>query len=101
MGEAKQPLRWLFIARSIFCGSIGRLKMTDMNPILPPSLDAALTQFYIEPQPDSVFAARLEAQLRQRQMEMLSARPKSAFSFSNTKESFMQTLRARPLLAVI
>jgi hypothetical protein len=75
--------------------------MNEINPILLPSLDAALNQFYSGSQPDSAFAARLEAQLRQRQNEMLSARSKSAFSFSNTKESFMQTLRARPLLAVI
>ena len=44
--------------------------MNDMDPILPPTLDAALIEFYTEPQPDAVFAKRLEAQLRQRQVEM-------------------------------
>ena len=49
--------------------------MNEMNPNLPPTLDAALTQFYTEPQPNSVFAARLGAQLRQRQIEMRGSRP--------------------------
>ena len=53
--------------------------MSEMDPILPPGLNAALTQFYTEPQPDPVFAARLEAQLRQRQIEMFGARPKIVF----------------------
>ena len=57
--------------------------MSEMDPILPPSLNAALTQFYTEPQPDAVFAARLGAQLRQRQMEMHGDRPKTALSLDD------------------
>ena len=75
--------------------------MNEMNPNLPPTLDAALTQFYTEPQPDSVFAARLGAQLRQRQIEMRGSRPYFVSSISNKKQSFMQTLRTRPMLAFL
>ena len=75
--------------------------MNEMNPNLPPTLDTALTEFYQGPQPDSAFAVRLEAQLRQHQTQMLFTRPKSVFSFSNTKGSFMQTYGARPVLAFL
>ncbi len=75
--------------------------MNEMNPILPASLDSALNQFYSGSQPDSAFSARLEAQLSKRQIEMLLARQKSSFSFSNSKRSLMQTLRARPVLAFL
>ena len=61
--------------------------MNEMNPNLPPSLDAALTQFYTEAQPDSVFAARLEAQLRQRQIEMLGDQAKNRSSPFQIKSS--------------
>jgi hypothetical protein len=98
--------------------------MSEMDPILPPSLNAALTQFYDAPQPDAAFAARLEASLRQRQVEIQGGRTKTALSLDDlsasvgargncqkqspsrfprapTKVSFLQTLRARPLLALL
>jgi hypothetical protein len=75
--------------------------MNEMNPNLPPTLDAILAEFYKGPQPDSAFAVRLEAQLRQHQTEMLLARQKPIFSFSNSKRNLMQTLRARPILAFL
>ena len=75
--------------------------MNEMNPNLPPTLDAVLAEFYKGPRPDSAFAVRLEAQLRQHQNQMLYTRQKSNFSFSNSKRSLMQTLRARPVLAFL
>jgi hypothetical protein len=75
--------------------------MNDVNPILPPTLDAALAEFYKGPQPDSAFAGRLEAQLRQHQTKTLSARQKSFFTFSTTNRSLIQALRARPVLAFL
>ena len=75
--------------------------MNEMNPNLPPTLDAVLAEFYKGPRPDSAFAVRLEAQLRQHQSQMLYTRQKSIFSFSNSKRSLMQTLRARPVLAFL
>lgn len=75
--------------------------MDEMSVTLPPNLDAALDEYYAGPRPDPAFAARLDGQLRQRQSEIISAGGKSRFSFSNTRRSFVQTLRARPVLAVI
>jgi hypothetical protein len=75
--------------------------MDEMDLILPPDLDTALDKFFAGSRPDPAFAARLEAQLRQRQIEMVPSKQKSRYSFSGTRRSFMQTLRARPILAVI
>jgi hypothetical protein len=74
--------------------------MDEMNSILPPELDSALNEFYTIPRPEPVFADRLEAQLRQRQIERIAAGQKARFSFSDGKKSFMHTLRARPVLAL-
>ncbi len=38
--------------------------MDEMNSILPPSLEAALNEFYVAPQPGLTFRAHLEMQLR-------------------------------------
>jgi hypothetical protein len=75
--------------------------MDEMNLTLPPELETALTGFYSAPEPDSAFAVRLESQLRQHQTQMMFTRQKSNFSFSNSKRSLMQTLRARPVLAFL
>ncbi len=75
--------------------------MDEMNPALPPSLEAALSEFYAAPRPDPAFAARLEAQLRQRQAQMVTPGRKSCFTFPGARGSFVQMLRARPLLALL
>jgi hypothetical protein len=75
--------------------------MDEMNPTLPPSLEAALNEFYAAPRPDPAFATRLEAQLRQRQAWMVAPGRKSRFAFPGARGSFVQTLRARPLLALL
>jgi hypothetical protein len=98
--------------------------MSEMDPILPPSLNAALTQFYSGDQPDAIFADRLEASLRQRQMELGGDRAKTALSLDDlstnirargiwqkqgssqfprapTRVSFMKMLRTRPMLALL
>jgi len=75
--------------------------MDEMDLILPPNLDSALNEFYAGSLPDLAFATRLEGQLRQRHNEIVSPRQKPHFPFADTRRSFMQTLRARPILAVI
>lgn len=75
--------------------------MDEMNPALPPSLEAALNEFYAAQQPDPAFAARLEAQLRQRQARITAPGRKSRFVSLGARGSFVQTLRARPLLALL
>jgi hypothetical protein len=77
------------------------MKMDEVIPILPLNLDAALNEFYTAQQPNPAFAVHLEAQLRQRQIELVSSRQQSRFSFSDTSRSFMRTLRTRPVLALL
>lgn len=72
--------------------------MDEMDLILPPNLDSALNEFYAGSLPDLAFATRLEGQLRQRHNEIVSPRQKPHFPFADTRRSFMQTLRARPIL---
>src|ERR1035437_2659796 len=74
--------------------------MDEMHSILPTGLDSALNEFYTARRPDPVFAERLETQLRQRQIERIAPGQKARFSFSDTRRSFMHTLRARPILAL-
>ena len=75
--------------------------MDEMNPTLPPSLEAALSEFYTAPRPDPAFATRLEAQLRQHQARIVAPGRKARFAFPGVRRSFTQTLRARPLLALL
>jgi hypothetical protein len=77
------------------------MKMDELNPVLPPNLQAALDEFYAAPQPDPAFAAHLGAQLRRHQSELLSTGRKSRPSSSGTRKSLMRTLRARPFLALL
>jgi len=75
--------------------------MTDMDWGFPPDLGAAIVEFYTAPQPSSAFAARLEQELRQRQIELLQHKnqPHTHFSwFGKTK--IMLTLRTRPILTL-
>jgi hypothetical protein len=75
--------------------------MDEMYPTLQPSLEAALSEFYAAPRPDPTFAARLEAQLRQRQARIVAPGRNSRIAFLDAWGSFTQTLRARPLLALL
>jgi hypothetical protein len=70
--------------------------MDDMDLTLPPGLDSALNNFYTAPQPDAAFAARLELSLRRRHGELLQSP-----AVSRQRTTFMQTLRARPALALL
>lgn len=68
--------------------------MDDMNWTLPPELESALDDFYAAPQPDSAFASRLDLELRRRFDEI-------PLPLKVERMSFMQTLRARPLVAIL
>jgi len=76
--------------------------MSDMDWVLPPELDAAITEYYATLEPSSSFASRLEQELRQRQGELLQHKttPRFHFSWSNRRE-IMNALRARPILALV
>ena len=76
--------------------------MSDMDLTLPQELDTAITEYYATLEPSSSFAARLEQELRQRQGVLLQHKANSRFHFSwSGRREIMQTLRARPILAVI
>lgn len=73
--------------------------MNEIKIILPPNLDAALNKFYAVQEPDRFFAGHLEAQLRQRQRELVSQKRKFHFSFADKRSTMLQKLRAQPILA--
>lgn len=76
--------------------------MSDMDWVLPPELDTAITEYYATLEPSSSFAARLEQELRQRQGVLLQHKTKPRFHFSwSDRREIMQALRARPILALI
>lgn len=82
--------------------------MNEMNQNLPPELRSALDGFYATLQPDPVFAERLEAQLHQRQIELMAAvatntslKQKSGPLRPTKGNSFMHLLRTHPIWAVI
>ena len=66
------------------------------NLTLPPELDSALWQYHAALEPDAGFAARLELELRSRH-PAFSPTPSAVFP----RRTFMQTLRARPALAIL
>lgn len=68
--------------------------MDDMNWTLPPELESALEDYHSAPQPDSAFASRLDLELRRRFDEI-------SIPLKVERMSFMQTLRARPLAAIL
>jgi len=73
--------------------------MNEINTILPPNLDAVLNKFYAAQEPDAIFAGHLEAQLRQRQRELVSQKQKFRFSFADKRRAMIQKLRTQPILA--
>ena len=76
--------------------------MSDMDWVLPPELDTAITEYYATLEPSSSFAARLQQELRQRQGVLLQHKTKPRFHFSwNGRREIMKALRARPILALI
>lgn len=75
--------------------------MDEMNSILPPDLVSSLDQYYTARQPDAAFSSHLAAQLRHRQIELLSPNQKPYTSHSSTRSIFMQKLRTRPIRAVL
>lgn len=68
--------------------------MDEMDLTLPPKLESSLDDFYAAPEPDSAFASRLDLDLKRRFGELSS--PKTV-----SRRPFMQTLRARPALALL
>ncbi len=68
--------------------------MDDMNWTLPPELESALEDYHSAPQPDPAFASRLDLELRRRFDEI-------PLPLKVERMSFMQTLRARPLVAIL
>ena len=60
--------------------------MNEMNPNLPPTLDAVLAEFYKGPRPDFAFAVRLEAQLRQHQTRNAAYQAEILFLFFKLKK---------------
>ncbi len=80
--------------------------MDDMKPTLPPGLDSALNDFYTAPQPAPDFADRLERQLLAQfsapKANRLTGKPANRSTGEPFNWSiFMQTLRARPALALL
>jgi hypothetical protein len=75
--------------------------MVENDPILPPNLEIALAQYYIEPQPDDAFAARLQGQLHEHYLELHTGHLKPAHAFQNKKVSILQILRPRPIWAIL
>jgi len=79
--------------------------MDKMNPILQPDLESSLNQFYTAQQPAAAFSSQLEAQLRHRQMELISPDREPHSSRSGLKVLFTQTFRKRrvlvPLLVIL
>lgn len=75
--------------------------MDEINSILPPSLEAALNEFYVAPQPDLAFSAHLETQLRQHLGELVLPLQKGRLPAVKSRRSFTHLLRARPILAVL
>lgn len=65
--------------------------MRDPNLTLPPGLEQALTDYYAAPQPNPAFADHLERQLVAQVSDLRHA----------PRRTFMQTLRARPALAIL
>ncbi len=75
--------------------------MDEINLSLPPRLESALEGYYGGPIPDPDFAGRLETQLYQRHHEAANPGRHSLGQNPLKGRSLMQSLRARPLLAVI
>ncbi len=72
--------------------------MRDPNLTLPPGLEQALTDYYAAPQPDPAFADRLERQLV---AQVSDLRAQISDLRHAPRRTFMQTLRARPALAIL
>lgn len=95
--------------------------MSEMKQNLPPTLRSTMDEFYTAPPPNPAFAEGLEAQLRQRQIELMarqldlasqndrmatapaivSPKQKPGSQLPLNRSSFMHMLRTRPILAVI
>ncbi|HAF61576.1 MAG TPA: hypothetical protein DCK95_04545 [Anaerolineaceae bacterium] len=73
--------------------------VNEMNQLLQPNLESAMSQFYVSQEPEPVFAAHLEERLRQRQRELVSQKRKFRFSFADKRRAMIQKLRAQPILA--
>jgi hypothetical protein len=68
--------------------------MDDMNWTLPPDLDAAMQKYYKGPEPSAEFISRLEHELHNHRSTL-------SFPSWKNKDRFMQSLRARPALAIL
>lgn len=71
--------------------------MNELDLTLPPELESALMDYYTAPTPNPAFAARLDFDLRRRFDEFSQTLKKRSFGM----ETFMQTARTRPFLAII
>jgi len=76
------------------------MMMNEINTILTPNLDAVLNKFYAAQVPNATFAVNLEAQLRQRQRELVSHKQEYCFSFAEKRRAMIQKLRKQPVLAL-
>ncbi len=72
--------------------------MNNLNPTLPPDLQKALSDYHAAPQPNPNFATRLEEQLLAQVSASILNRPTEK---PNHRSTLMQTLRARPALALL
>jgi hypothetical protein len=75
--------------------------MDDFDLTLPPELETALHEFYAMPEPQAAFAARLEAELRRRQVDLPQPAANPRLRLWLERNTFMQTLRARPALMIL
>ena len=67
--------------------------MNELTPKLPQDLEETLAKYYSAPAPSAEFASRLELQLRRK----IQQNKKNFFE----RNTFMQTLRTRPLMAAL
>jgi len=75
--------------------------VNEMKPTLPPELHALLDTFYTAPHPSPGFTERLEAQLREQHARLIARAKPSPFILPGNRRSLMQSLRARPILALL
>jgi len=75
--------------------------MSEMKPNWSPEMQALLDTFYTSQQPDPLFTEDLEDQLRNKHAALLAHSQAPPSALPRNRRSLMQSLRARPILAVI
>jgi hypothetical protein len=93
--------KWRFIGYWMDYGKNGRWMMIENNRNLPPALWTAVNEFYTAPQPDAAFVNALEGNLRSKYPTQNTWQQSSAVRLANPKRTMMQTIRSRPIMALL